>query len=100
MVNGRLSPALKPHREAVRSARFASPPESAAAKKRAPARGALFEFLPARRIAPEPEPNDYRFENWNDLRALARPYFLRSTTRESRVRNPPFFRTTRRSGSK
>src|SRR5450631_98607 len=43
---------------------------------------------------------DQRFENWNDLRALARPYFLRSTTRESRVRKPPFFRTPRRSGSK
>src|SRR6476661_9604126 len=39
--------------------------------------------------------SDQRFENWNDLRALARPYFLRSTTRESRVRKPPFFRTVR-----
>src|SRR5580698_10647866 len=46
------------------------------------------------------ERNDQRFENWNDLRALARPYFLRSTTRESRVRKPPFFSTVRRSGSK
>src|SRR3981081_3200955 len=40
-----------------------------------------------------------RFENWNDLRALARPYFLRSTVRESRARKPPFFKTPRRSGS-
>jgi hypothetical protein len=43
---------------------------------------------------------DQRLENWNDLRALARPYFLRSTVRESRVRKPPFFKTLRRSGSK
>jgi hypothetical protein len=41
-----------------------------------------------------------RFENWNERRAFARPYFLRSTTRESRVRKPPFFRTPRSSGSK
>src|SRR6478609_8500439 len=43
---------------------------------------------------------NYRFENWNDLRALARLYFLRSTVRESRVRKPPFFSTPRSSGSK
>src|SRR4051812_34077227 len=36
-------------------------------------------------LMPPPRQNDQRFENWNDLRALARPYFLRSTTRESRV---------------
>src|SRR6202000_3573516 len=46
------------------------------------------------------ERSDQRFENWNDLRALARPYFLRSNTREARVRKPPFFRTLRSSGSK
>src|SRR5216683_3118340 len=28
---------------------------------------------------------DQRLENWNERRALALPYFLRSTTRESRV---------------
>ena len=33
-------------------------------------------------------------------RAFARPYFLRSTTRESRVRKPPFLSTVRSSGSK
>jgi hypothetical protein len=32
-------------------------------------------------------------ENWKLRRALARPYFLRSTTRESRVRKPPCFST-------
>jgi len=41
----------------------------------------------------------YRFENWKDLRALARPYFLRSTTRLSRVRKPCGFRTGRSAGS-
>src|SRR5437588_316168 len=31
---------------------------------------------------------DQRFENWNERRALARPYFLRSTTRGSRRHGP------------
>ena len=31
-----------------------------------------------------------RLENWKLARALRWPYFLRSTTRESRVRKPPF----------
>src|SRR5437667_11204105 len=42
---------------------------------------------------------DQRLENWNERRALARPYFLRSTTRASRVRKPPRLSTPRRSGS-
>src|ERR1043166_5620743 len=42
---------------------------------------------------------DQRFENWNERRALARPYFLRSTTRLSRVRKPPRLSTERSSGS-
>src|SRR5262249_5120146 len=33
----------------------------------------------------------YRFENWNRARAPRCPYFLRSLTRESRVRNPACF---------
>src|SRR5580692_1759048 len=41
----------------------------------------------------------YRFENWKLLRALALPYFLRSTTRESRVTKPPRLSTLRSSGS-
>ncbi len=40
-----------------------------------------------------------RFENWKLRRALALPYFLRSTTRLSRVRKPPFLSTPRSSGS-
>src|SRR3546814_20736727 len=40
-----------------------------------------------------------RFENWKLLRALARPYFLRSTVRLSRVRKPSFFTALRRAGS-
>src|SRR5690606_37457098 len=43
---------------------------------------------------------DQRLENWKDRRAFPLPYFLRSTTRESRVRKPPFFSGPRRSGSK
>lgn len=43
---------------------------------------------------------DQRLENWNERRALARPYFLRSTTRESRVRKPARLSVERSSGSK
>ena len=42
----------------------------------------------------------HRFENWKLRRALALPYFLRSTTRGSRVRKPPAFKTGRSPGSK
>src|ERR1700688_445916 len=41
----------------------------------------------------------YRFENWKLRRALALPYFLRSTTRGSRVTKPPRLSTLRSSGS-
>ena len=40
-----------------------------------------------------------RLENWKERRAFAFPYFLRSTTRGSRVRKPPRLRAPRRSGS-
>jgi Flp pilus assembly protein TadG len=43
---------------------------------------------------------DQRFENWKLRRALALPYFLRSTMRLSRVRKPPFLSAARSSGSK
>src|SRR5262249_11730024 len=46
-----------------------------------------------------PPPQAQRFENWKLRRALARPYFLRSTTRGSRVRKPPRLSAPRRSGS-
>ncbi len=42
---------------------------------------------------------DQRLENWKERRALALPYFLRSTTRLSRVRKPAIFSTPRSSGS-
>src|ERR1700730_14051897 len=42
----------------------------------------------------------HRFEKWNERRSLALPYFLRSTTRLSRVRKPPRLSTLRNSGSK
>ena len=45
----------------------------------------------------EAEPQ--RFENWKLRRAFFLPYFLRSTTRGSRVRNPSRFKGERRSGS-
>ena len=41
---------------------------------------------------------DQRLENWNRLRAPGCPYFLRSTLRESRVRNPACFSLGRNSG--
>ena len=37
--------------------------------------------------------------NWNLLLALFLPYFLRSLLRESRVRNPAFFRAARNDAS-
>jgi hypothetical protein len=57
-------------------------------------------FSKVDKIAANQVTKPQRFENWNERRAFARPYFLRSTTRESRVRKPPFFRTLRSSGSK
>src|SRR3954447_21778845 len=42
---------------------------------------------------------DQRFENWKLRRALARPYFLRSTVRLSRVRKPARLTGVRRIGS-
>jgi hypothetical protein len=41
----------------------------------------------------------YRLLNWKLRRALARPYFLRSTTRLSRVRKPARFTVVRNAGS-
>ena len=45
------------------------------------------------------DPAIQRLENWKLRRAFALPYFLRSTTRLSRVRKPPFLSTVRRAGS-
>jgi len=50
-------------------------------------------------FSPAPGNLAQRLENWNERRALALPYFLRSTTRGSRVRKPPRLSTPRRSGS-
>ena len=66
--------------------------------KRAPEGALCSVSIPVAEKPGEAPPQ--RFENWNERRALALPYFLRSTTRESRVRKPPFFSTERRSGSK
>ncbi len=51
-------------------------------------------------LAKVPISGDQRFENWKLRRALRRPYFLRSTVRLSRVRNPSSFSAGRNSGSK
>jgi hypothetical protein len=47
----------------------------------------------------QPEQTAQRLENWKLARALRWPYFLRSTTRESRVRKPSFLSAGLRSGS-
>src|SRR5579871_1922010 len=60
----------------------------------------LAALAPPRDIGDAPGTPSHRFENWNDRRALALPYFLRSTTRLSRVRKPPRLSTVRNSGSK
>ena len=55
---------------------------------------------PAAMIQPRPTGTfAQRFENWKLRRAFLWPYFLRSTTRESRVRKPSFLSAGRRSGS-
>lgn len=46
-----------------------------------------------------PQPSRQRFENWKLRRALRFPYFLRSTTRLSRVRNPAALSAGRSDGS-
>src|SRR3546814_1828717 len=68
-----------------------SRPKSAASRMKGPRRSAGPSSI---RLL-----SDQRLENWKLRRALARPYFLRSTTRESRVRKPPLFSTGRRPGS-
>src|SRR2546427_9073448 len=44
------------------------------------------------------QPTGQRLEYWGRLRALWRPYFLRSTSRGSRVTKPAFLRIGRNSG--
>ncbi len=57
-------------------------------------------FCPVTKVSLKPlKTNAYRLLNWKLLRALALPYFLRSTVRESRVRKPATLRMARRSGS-
>ncbi len=51
------------------------------------------------RAFPNPVRRVQRFENWKLFRAFALPYFLRSTTRLSRVRKPAAFSAARRPGS-
>ena len=69
------------------------------------AQGGLAHFSPPRRTGagrprrrrtgaePDAGPRSQRFENWKLRRALRLPYFLRSTTRASRVRKPPCLRS-------
>ncbi len=63
-------------------------------KKGVPSRGRPLFRGPGPREGPY-----YRFENWKLRRAPGLPYFLRSTTRLSRVRKPLFFNGARSSGS-
>ena len=56
---------------------------------------------PLPRLRPRPAVKArQRLENWKLRRAFMRPYFLRSTTRLSRDKNPPFYNTGLSSGSK
>ena len=52
-----------------------------------------------RQASPIRDQDTYRLLNWNLFRAPARPYFLRSLIRASRVSRPAFFRCGRSSGS-
>src|SRR6185312_4398238 len=71
------------------------PPRQAKRKRAAPSPAHPFANHPARCRGRK----NQRFENWKLRRAFALPYFLRSTTRLSRVRKPPFLSTARRPGS-
>src|ERR1035437_2048371 len=55
--------------------------------------------VPAVRPVEPPRGHDYRFVYCGALRALFRPYFLRSFIRASRVSRPAFLRAGRKSGS-
>ena len=76
-------------------------------RNKAPARGGLVAFAPQKKgpgrlaepLAISSAAPPQRFENWKLRRAFILPYFLRSTTRLSRVRKPPFLSTGRNSGS-
>ncbi len=57
------------------------------------------DAAPFPQAMPRIRPKAQRFENWNDRRAFALPYFLRSTTRLSRVRKPAAFSEPRSAGS-
>ena len=65
-----------------------SNPEKERAPRRTPLRSRMRRCL-----------RDQRFENWKLRRALALPYFLRSTTRLSRVRKPCALSAGRSPGS-
>lgn len=73
------------------SAHPCTPSRKAAVKPKSPAFLRGFGFLTSE--------NRQRFENWKLRRAFALPYFLRSTTRLSRVRKPAAFSGERRLGS-
>ena len=55
--------------------------------------------LPERPLILDRKTGDQRLENWKLRRALRLPYFLRSTTRLSRVRNPAALSDGRKLGS-
>jgi hypothetical protein len=67
-------------------------PEQAPRKQKGPTRRPALDAFRKRL-------SDQRFENWKLRRALARPYFLRSTTRGSRVRKPAALTALRSAGS-
>ena len=69
------------------------PTKRAAPSRPHPALRAIFSQRQKRKTA-------QRLENWKLARALRWPYFLRSTTRKSRVRKPSFFSVGLSSGSK
>ena len=75
---------------AVQGLRFRAGSRPSAQQKR-PRRTGAFQSIR--------ENADQRFENWKLRRALRLPYFLRSTTRASRVRKPAAFSAGRSSGS-
>ena len=69
-------------------------PIANAALNNKPIRIVMEKMIGVHRNAPMPTAGQ-RLLYWGALRAFLSPYFLRSTTRGSRVRNPAFFRSGR-----
>src|SRR5690606_3042224 len=88
--HGRLALGETPERDRLGNERAGKPKQATAPAKARRARTIRGSGSRRRdRAAGQAATTHHRFENWNDRRAAAKPYFFRSLTRESRRRNLP-----------